>query len=98
MAEPLFSTRHLKGMKPEMEKRMPASVEWRVTAVLGDDSVEFAKNLQETLTLYTQDGFTIVQQIFREADKGMVIVGQKVTLFEKEPLTPGEDSWDTMKH
>jgi hypothetical protein len=61
-------------------------IEWKVTAIVENDSVTFAANLQDELERSTQDGFILQHMFQRPTDNGTVLVQQRTTL---EDL-PGE--------
>ena len=67
-------------------------IDHKCSAIVDDDSVEFARKLQEVLNSYTQDGYTMQTMIPREKDQGMVVVFQRVSLLDTTETTNGERS------
>lgn len=63
-----------------MEGSKPVHVEWRVEAVVNDDSHVFARGLQEILNKSAGDGFSLVSMMGHEPDKGLIVVHQKATM------------------
>lgn len=61
-----------------------ASIDWKCEAIVEDSSVAFAKGLEAALNSNTQEGFSLVQEIIREADHGFVLVFQRVVRHHEE--------------
>ena len=59
-------------------RMMPAEIVWRVRAITDKNSRLFAEKLEKELNEHTKEGFQLNQMIGREADKGLVLVFQKV--------------------
>ena len=80
----------------EVHRRYPvgegerlARIEWKCSAVVDDDSVEFAKKLQGVLNGATDEGFALVQTIGREIDRGFIVVHQRATFVPEDRTTTG---------
>jgi hypothetical protein len=68
----------------------------RCAAIVDNDSVEFARKLQEVLTANTQEGFTVQTMLNREKDQGLVLVFQRVSLMGTDDVVAGERTLATI--
>ena len=73
-----------------MEGGKLSHIEWRCEAIVQNCSHEFAKELQQKLNDASNAGFTLVQMMGREQDKGLVLVHQKaIVLVSSDGLADG---------
>jgi hypothetical protein len=75
---------------PVSSTGQPVSIEYRCDAIVEDNSVEFARKLQESLNANTGEGFVMQTMLGREADRGLVLVYQRAALLSKEQLEGDE--------
>lgn len=71
-------------MKGQMERDIPpdtamrhADIEWRVNAIINDDSKKFAEELEEVLNNNTKEGFIVSSFLSRTSDNGLVVIQQR---------------------
>lgn len=71
-----------------------ADVEWKVTAVVSNDSKQFAKELEEALNNGSKEGFVLASMITRSTDNGLVLIQQRTIIHIHQPLEqdPGRAS------
>ena len=80
-------------MRGHMEKRSQQALggasegktyalRWKASAVVNDDSKQFAAELEQTLNDCSADGYVLAQIIPRPTDNGLVLVHQKHTLVQ----------------
>jgi hypothetical protein len=74
-------------MKGHMEKDIPqgtvmhqAEIEWRVNAVVSDDSKKFAAELEEILNKNTKEGFIVSSFLSRTPDNALVVIQQRTII------------------
>ena len=80
-------------MKDYMEKDIPqgtvmrqAEIEWRVNAVVNDDSKKFAAELEEVLNKNTKEGFIVSNFLSRTPDNALVVIQQRAIIHLSDPL------------
>lgn len=65
------------------------STEWKVSAIVAQDSVQFAADMEKVLNDRSTEGFELVHMLTRPAaDNGIVLVHQKHTFEIPGPATP----------
>lgn len=63
--------------------------EWKASAIVADDSVQFAADIEKVLNDRSAEGFELVHMLPRPtADNGIVLVHQKHTFEVPSPATP----------
>lgn len=85
-------------MRGNMDKRnvpgiasgRPATLVWKATAVVDDDSEQFACELERLLNERSADGFVLANMVPRPADNGLVLVHQKYTAAQ-DPTEVGSE-------
>ena len=75
------------------EAGRPVRIEWRVEAVVDNDSIAFAAKLQDLMNAASKDGYVLCQMLGRPIDNGMVVVHQRALFLDgdepdgvREPL------------
>lgn len=88
-------------MRGQMERNLPPGVmvahvhkvEWKVDAIVQDDSKKFAEELQTLLNDSTDEGYTVSHMMPRATDNGLVVVQQRCLVeeptYEGQPVSQG---------
>ena len=61
--------------------------EWKASAVVADDSVQFAATIEKILNECSAEGFELVHMLLRSTDNGIVLVHQRHSYQDPVPAT-----------
>lgn len=66
-----------RNVPPGMVLAHVHKIEWKVDAVVNDDSKKFAEELQALLNSCTEEGYAVSHMLTRDSDKGFVVIHQR---------------------